>query len=185
MKKLLNGLEKIDNTLFAVQKVFILLGVVLMVVINGAQVFCRYVLHSSLAWSEQVSVLLFFYLIMLGANLGVKSDSETRIDVLQFKDAKKNVTLHLITDVISVVTVVVFFISSIALLEHAGSFPQYLSSIHLDYFYIYLGLPIGFGLIFFDKVINILKKLCVLTGSMTPEQIGMGRNEELEDGEEE
>lgn len=181
MEKILNGLNKVSNALYAVQKVVILIGVVLMVGINGAQVFCRYVLHSSLAWSEQVSVLLFFYLIMLGANLSVKSDSETRIDALQFKDVKKNVVLRLITDIVSIVAVVVFFVSSIALLKHAGSFPQYLSSIHLDYFYIYLGLPVGFGLILLDKVINVLKKLCVLSGKMTAEEIGIGRNSELEE----
>ena len=67
MVKVLSILNKLDNAIFVVQKILILIGVIAMVVINGAQVFCRYVIHSSLAWSEQTSVLLFFILIMLGA----------------------------------------------------------------------------------------------------------------------
>ena len=106
MVKVLSILNKLDNAIFVVQKILILIGVIAMVVINGAQVFCRYVIHSSLAWSEQTSVLLFFILIMLGANLAVKTDTETKIDILRFKNDKANATLHLITDVLSVVAVV-------------------------------------------------------------------------------
>ena len=173
MLKFVSGLEFIDNILFKAQKVLIIIGVALMVVINGAQVFCRYVVHSSLAWSEQVSVLLFFILIMLGANLAVRTDTETRIDVLKFKKEKINVVLRGITDVISIGVLIIFILSSLAMLEQAKSFPQYLSSISLNYYYIYIWLVIGFGLVLFDKIINIVKKICVIMGLMTAGSIGM------------
>ena len=108
MRKLVSALARVDGLLFAVQKVLILAGVAAMVAINGAQVFCRYVLHGSLAWSEQVSVLLFFILIMLGANLAVKSDTETKIDILSFRREKINVALHAVTDLICIVVLAVF-----------------------------------------------------------------------------
>ena len=164
MLKLLIRLKKADNFLYAIQKILILVGVIAMVIINGAQVFCRYVLHSSLTWSEQVSVLLFFILIMLGANLAVKTDSETKVDILRFKNKRANSILHLLTDVLSIVALAVFIVSGFALLKHARKFPQFLSSIRLNYFYIYLWLPIGFGLVLFDKVINVLENICVLMG---------------------
>lgn len=169
MVKVLSVLNKLDNAIFIVQKILILIGVIAMVIINGAQVFCRYVIHSSLAWSEQTSVLLFFILIMLGANLAVKSDTETKIDILRFKNDKANAALHLITDVLSVVAVVVFLVSTQALLTHAKSFPQYLSSLKLDYYYIYLWLAVGFSLVLIDKIINILKNLCCICGITLPD----------------
>ena len=162
MVKVLSILNKLDNAIFVVQKILILIGVIAMVVINGAQVFCRYVIHSSLAWSEQTSVLLFFILIMLGANLAVKTDTETKND-------KANATLHLITDVLSVVAVVVFLVSTQALLTQAKNFPQYLSSLKLDYYYIYLWLAVGFALVLIDKIINILKNICCICGITLPD----------------
>lgn len=169
MVKVLSILNKLDNAIFVVQKILILIGVIAMVVINGAQVFCRYVIHTSLAWSEQTSVLLFFILIMLGANLAVKTDTETKIDILRFKNDKANATLHLITDVLSVVAVVVFLVSTQALLTQAKNFPQYLSSLKLDYYYIYLWLAVGFALVLIDKIINILKNICCICGITLPD----------------
>ncbi len=170
MTKLLSILNKFDGLLYAVQKVMLLAGVVAMVTINGAQVFCRYVVKSSLAWSEQTSVLLFFILIMLGANLAVKSDSETKIDILRFKNSKANAALHLVTDVLSIVAVAVFLASTLALLDHARHFPQYLSSIKLDYFYIYIWLLVGFVLVLIDKVVNVLKNICRIAGIALPDE---------------
>ncbi len=170
MTKLLSILNKFDNLLYSVQKVLILAGVAAMVVINGAQVFCRYVVKSSLAWSEQTSVLLFFILIMLGANLAVKSDSETKIDILRFKNEKSNAALRLITDILSIVAVVVFLVSTVELLQQAKQLPQYLSSIKLNYFYIYIWLLVGFVLVLIDKIVNVLKNICRIAGLPLPDE---------------
>lgn len=183
MGKVLSLLNKLDNALFAVQKVLILIGVIAMVIINGAQVFCRYVVHSSLAWSEQTSVLLFFILIMLGSNLAVKTDTETKIDILRFKNPKMDAALHLITDILSVIAVVVFIASTYALLVHAKSFPQYLSSLKLDYFYIYIWLGVGFVLVLIDKIINILKNICCIGGIALPADVQISAYQSEEEGD--
>ena len=46
-------------------------GLVLMTLIIGWQVFARYVLNASPAWSETVALLLMLYYIMLAAAVGV------------------------------------------------------------------------------------------------------------------
>lgn len=173
MNRLLTILMKADNIFYKGQKVLILAGVVAMLIINGAQIFCRYVLHSSLFWSEQVSVILYFVLIMLGANLAVKVDGETKIDILKFKSEKKNAVLGLITDVLCCIALAVFLASTADLLKITGSFPQYVSSIRLNYIYIYVWLAVGFFLVLVDKIVNICKRLCILTGTEIP-QISAG-----------
>ena len=163
MKGLLKVLEKVDHWIEIGQKILIALGVLAMVVINGAQVFCRFVLHSSIPWSEQISVMLFFILIMLGGNLAIRSDTETKIEVIRLK-GKKGAWQRLVTDLICIVTLCIFLRSSFALMEQTMKFPQYLSSIQLNYVYIYVWLIIGFSLMIFDKVINVLKNAAQIAG---------------------
>lgn len=159
MDNVLKVLNKIDHVIEIIQKIFVSIGVALMVVINGAQVFCRFVIHSSIPWSEQVSVMLFFILIMVGGNFAMRTDTETRIELLKFKNKRSNYILKSVIDLICLFTLVIFLICSISLEKQTIQFPQYLSSIHLNYVYIYVWLIIGFLLMIFDKLINLLKNI--------------------------
>jgi TRAP-type C4-dicarboxylate transport system permease small subunit len=47
------------------------------------QVFCRYVLNAPLTWPEELAVLLFAWMIFLGAALVQGSDSHIAIDTLR------------------------------------------------------------------------------------------------------
>ena len=44
-----------------------------------------------------------------------------------------------------------------------------LSSLKLDYYYIYLWLAVGFALVLIDKIINILKNICCICGITLPD----------------
>ena len=182
MTALMRVLKKIDDILFVVQKIIILISVVCIIVINGAQIFCRYVIHSSIFWSEQVSLVLFLIIIMLGANIAVKDRTETQIDLMKFKSQRANEGLNIVKDIISLIALVILFFSGIALMSQTMKFPQYLSSIHMNYNYIYIWLLIGFGLIIYDKVINLLKSICYLAGvdlsSVYPDE-APGREEDM------
>lgn len=164
MKNLLRGLKKFDDTVYAGQKVLILIAVVIMLAVNGAQVFCRYVVHSSLPWSEQLSLLMYLVLVMLGANLAVKSESETKIDIIMPKDPKHAAALKVVCDILSVIAVVAFLKSAIALVIHTSQFPNIYSSLKISYNFCYVWLVIGFILILIDKIINLIKNICILKG---------------------
>ena len=47
------------------------------------QVFCRYVLSAPIAWAEELTVLLFAWLIFLGSAFVQRSDSHLSIDSLR------------------------------------------------------------------------------------------------------
>lgn len=164
MKNALRTLLLIDKKIFKVQRIVILLAAAVMLIVNGAQVFCRYVLHASLPWSEQTSLLLFLILIMLGANIGVKTDSETRIDIINPKNPKKKALLYFITNVFGILAVVIFIISSTALIKFTDKFPQIYSSLHISYNVGYVCMLVGFILILYAKIINTLKNLCIMRG---------------------
>jgi TRAP-type C4-dicarboxylate transport system permease small subunit len=56
-------------------------GLMLMTVIIAWQVFARYVLNDSPAWSEQAALLLMIWYVMFAAAAGVREDFHIRISV--------------------------------------------------------------------------------------------------------
>ena len=89
--------EKIDGFIFRIQKWVLIFLCVAITVINIAQVTGRYVFFYSIPWSEQLSVVLFLFIIFLGQNLATKSDNEIRIDILIFSNEKiKKITSYYI-----------------------------------------------------------------------------------------
>jgi len=157
MKQILNGYKKLERVLFSAQKVLLLIMVVVIVGINVAQVAGRYLFHFSLPWSEQLSIVLFIGLILLGGNLAVKTDSEIKID-LRFKDPAKQRVLDVVRDVFSLVAMIIFFISSIMMVRHALTYMQIISSLKLNYAYVFMVMPVGFGLMILDKAGVLLSR---------------------------
>src|SRR5690606_26756411 len=52
------------------------------VITTFLQVFYRYVLKNPLAWSQEVMMISFVYLVLFGAALAVKNKEHLRIDLL-------------------------------------------------------------------------------------------------------
>jgi len=59
-------------------------GLVLMTAIVAAQVFWRYVLNSSIMWSEPGAVILMGWFIFLGAAVGIREGYHLSFDVLLY-----------------------------------------------------------------------------------------------------
>lgn len=162
MKGLLKCLEKINGVTFFVEKWFLIAAVICMVVINFAQVLCRYIFHYSIPWSEQTSVVLFMFMVLIGGNLAMKEDGEIKIEIIRFKNPVKNTGFRLISDIISLVTIGVLFVSAVLIMNQGMLHPQVLSAIPLKYYHLYLIMVIGFGLMFIEKLTNIVKKIVFL-----------------------
>jgi TRAP-type C4-dicarboxylate transport system permease small subunit len=60
------------------------IGLVLMTISIAAQVFFRYVLNSSLMWTEPGSVMLMGWFIFLGAAVGIREGYHLSFDVLLY-----------------------------------------------------------------------------------------------------
>ena len=69
-------------------------GLVLMTLIIGWQVFARYVLNASPAWSETLALLLMLYYIMLAAAVGVYEEFHLGLKIV-FDSAPANIRRHL------------------------------------------------------------------------------------------
>ena len=76
-------------------------GLVVMTIIVGWQVFCRYVLNNSPSWTEPGAVMLMSWFIFLGAAVGVRENNHMGFDVLLYvvpTSGKK--WLRMISDVV-------------------------------------------------------------------------------------
>ena len=65
-----------------IEKALCVIFLALMSIIIVAQVFCRYVLNSSLSWSEELTRYLFVWLIYVGISYGVKLDKHICVDAV-------------------------------------------------------------------------------------------------------
>lgn len=163
MKSLAKILEKINSITLLIEKWLLIAMVVFMVSINFIQVLSRYIFHYSIPWSEQTSVVLFMFMILIGGNLAIKEDSEIRIEIIKFKNQRSNTRFRLISDVISLLTLGLLFVSAIFLTIQGRTVPQSLSAIPLSYWQLYMVMVIGFGLMFIEKLTNVVKKIVFIT----------------------
>ena len=163
MKSLAKILEKINSITLLIEKWLLIAMVVFMVSINFIQAVSRYIFHYSIPWSEQTSVVLFMFMILIGGNLAIKEDSEIKIEIIKFKNQRSNTRFRLISDVISLLTLGLLFVSAIFLTIQGRTVPQSLSAIPLSYWQLYMVMVIGFGLMFIEKLTNVVKKIVFIT----------------------
>lgn len=65
-----------------IEKMLCVIALALMSAVIVAQVFCRYVLNSSLSWSEELARYLFIWMIYIGISYGVKLDKHICVDAV-------------------------------------------------------------------------------------------------------
>ncbi|MGY9048986.1 hypothetical protein P775_19110 [Puniceibacterium antarcticum] len=77
------------------------IGLVLMTVIIAAQVVFRYLLNSSLIWSEPASVMIMGWFIFLGAAVGIREGYHLSFDILLYVlPEKAKLFLHTVSDLV-------------------------------------------------------------------------------------
>ena len=77
------------------------IGLVLMTVIIAAQVVFRYLLSSSLIWSEPASVMIMGWFIFLGAAVGIREGYHLSFDILLYVlPEKAKLFLHTVSDLV-------------------------------------------------------------------------------------
>ena len=162
MTKIAKTLESISNKIFIVEKWVLMIAVVVVTAVNFINVVMRYVMKSSLAYCENLSLALFMLLILIGGNIAVKSDSEIRIDVCRFKDVRKRNTFKLISDVCSIIALVCLLIVSVALVSHTAQHNQQVATLSLTYLQLYSLLVIGSILMLFDHIVILFKHLAAI-----------------------
>ena len=158
MKTVYKFLERLSSALYTIQKAVLLVMVVAIVGITVSDVCLRILISGGLAWAQETCIALFMALIFLGANLAIKSDGEIKVELFSIKNKKVRKVLLTAVDIVCLAVIVFMFLSAVASVNNAAANPQYLATVPVDYSILYLVMPIGFALMFLDKLITLLRR---------------------------
>ncbi len=147
----------LDKHLEEVLLVFLLS---LMSILIGAQVFMRYVMNDSLAWSEEVARYAFIWATYIGVACGVKRNAHICVEavVTRFSPLYRRYAA-IFSHILFIVFSVMVMKEGYALTVKIFGFGQQSSALGLPMGYIYLAPTVGFGLVVIRLLQNIAMEL--------------------------
>lgn len=130
--------KALDNCIEAVSA----LTVVALTVIVFVQVFNRFVLKTPLAWSEDLAMLLFQWIVFLGAALGVKRTRHFGIELVvrHFPERVRH-GVELVTPIVMAIVAVVMIIQGWAILGINRT--RIYATMDLSYTWAFLPIPLS------------------------------------------
>ena len=136
------------------------LGVILivMVICTFWQVFCRYVIGDSLAWSEELARYLQIWMTFIGAAYAVKYGAHIAMkDLVKILPHKLYIILDLFSDLVIVIVSSLTIWQSRTLIR--AGMGQTSPVIGIPMYIIYFGLPLGAALSILFILFKYLKKI--------------------------
>ena len=164
MRKLYNSLITLSDAIFRVEKWLLLLAVIAVTLVNFLNVVLRYALNSGLAYCEMLSIVLFMFMVIIGGNIAVKTDSEIRIDIINFKSERKNAAFRLLSDIISIIAIILAIIGLCATIQAVIKHKQRVTPLPIYTYHIYICMLIGFVMILLDHFIIFLRHILIMSG---------------------
>jgi TRAP-type C4-dicarboxylate transport system permease small subunit len=149
-----------------IEEVFLVIFSVVMVTAIFMQVFMRYVLGSSLAWSEELARYCFIWLVYLGISYGVKKQRHIKVDIvlILLKD-KWKIVLNIIANLIFLAFAVFVIIYGYSIADRLLSFGQTSPALQLPMGLVYLATPVGMGLTAFRLIQQLIQLIRTLFGN--------------------
>jgi TRAP-type C4-dicarboxylate transport system permease small subunit len=138
--------------LLTVSKIIFFILVILvavMLTVGAMQVFWRYVLKSSLSWSEEILRYTNVWTIFLGISLAIPRGLHTAIDAIyNISGPKLKITLEIIVKILSCVFVLLLIVIGTQFASFNAT--QLSPTVRLPMVYVYISIPIGgfFALLF-------------------------------------
>ena len=156
MKKVLKHLDRIEE--YAVT-----LFLSLMTIIVFAQVVCRFVLKSSLPWSEELARYLLVWTTFIGASMGVKMGAHIGVEafVLMLPQRFRKI-VSIITYVLCGFFTAVVCVFSIQIIMTQMSTGQVSPAMKVPMWVVYSAIPIGTALMTFRYLQVLVKEVVVL-----------------------
>lgn len=129
-----------------------------MVLLISIQVFNRYVLSSSLDWTEELARYLFIWSIYVGCSYAMKEDRHLEVTILRefgTKTSKKVVTiLAYVLTLLFCVAVTIYGIDMLKFLMGTG---QKAPALQVPMYWFFASIPVGMGLMALRTVERIWK----------------------------
>lgn len=148
--------DKILNIIREIQKWIGAIFIFALCVLIFVGVITRFVFFHSLPWSEELGRYLFIWMLFFCMSIGVHTDAQIRIDVLDsFLHGRVLACKRLIEHIFSLAAVAIMFYSTIQLVKlglHSTS-----AAMHIPMWLVYLCMPLGNLMIMVELVLQIVQ----------------------------
>lgn len=157
---MIEKMDKVVVALYKLLKVILCVILVAMVVILAAHIFARYILNSSLTWSEELLKILLVWFGLLSVSVLAARREHVSIVVFKNRMPKKiSAFLSKLTQLITVLVCLVVIYVGIQYMIAAGYRPT--PALRLPYGYAYAAIPVSF---FFVMIFEFRNLLADITG---------------------
>ncbi|MGJ9383789.1 TRAP transporter small permease [Salipaludibacillus sp. CF4.18] len=136
-----------------------------MVFVIALQVFMRFIIGSSLIWSEELARYCFIWLVYIGISYGVKKQRHIKVDIvlLALKDRGK-IILGILANIIFFVFAIFIIINGYVLSSELLSWGQTSPALDFPMGVVYLATPVGMSLTAIRIIQQIIKQIRTLLG---------------------
>jgi len=159
-------MRKGKSLIFRAEEIISSLCLSAMIVIISVQVFRRYVLQSSLDWSEELARYFFIWSVYIGCSFATKEDRHLEVTILRHvkggRWAKLFTVIAYLLTITFCATVTVWGTQMVFFLMETGQKTQ---ALEVSMFWIFIAIPLGMGLM----CLRTCERLwLILTGKIDP-----------------
>jgi len=150
------------------EEVLLVIITIIMIGSTSMQVFMRFVMGSSLVWSEELARYCFIWLIYIGISYGVKKQRHISVDViLTVLSNKGKIFLTMFGNLVFLGFAIFVVIYGYDLSAQLLGWGQRSSGLRIPMGYVYLAAPVGMGLTAIRLIQQLFKQIQTLRGKET------------------
>lgn len=148
----------IFDRVFAALTWFALVLLGIMTALIFADVFCRYVLHFSIAWADEITLIFLVWYVFIALAIGVRRHVHTSIDLLSLLCHNRALDLA----ARRFVSLLVFIFGGLLIyfgmqLIEIGSFST-LSSVDIPSYWEYVFIPVSGALVMYSALVDLFRR---------------------------
>ncbi len=165
MKNIVKGYSSFMAVLEKIFYALMILFMLAMTVIMTYQVVLRFVFTSGNNWAEELTRIIFAFLVLFGSGIAIRHNSHLRVDfILKSMSPKVSAAYEIFLQAICFVFLIYVLKLSVAL---ATSVRGTSAALGIPYRYSYLCLPIGAIYMMLNNIEQILLRINFLFGGQT------------------
>jgi TRAP-type transport system small permease protein len=131
-----------------------------MVIIVFSNVVARYGLNSSLAWSEEISRIIFIYIVFFGAILAYIKDEHLGVDLLVKKlPLKASHVVMIVSDLLVLYAIYLLAWGGLDLTRQSLQSGWTSPALSIPYGYVYMIVPVCSLVLFIQAVIKLIQNI--------------------------
>ncbi|MDZ5783921.1 TRAP transporter small permease [Marinococcus luteus] len=154
-----------------IEEVLLIVLSTVMLGIIGVQIFMRFILGSSLGWSEELARYCFIWLVFVGVSYGVKKQRHIKVDVvLLLLKEKGKVVLNMVSNIIFLLFAISIAIYGLGISLQIFGWGQLSPSLGAPMGAVYLAAPVGMLLTAIRITQQLIKQIKYLKGHNVDER---------------